>query len=35
MNIEPIKAEYIEHMGSDLSVVNTARAAIAKVEAGQ
>ena len=30
MNIEQIKAEYIEHLGSDLSVVNAARASFGK-----
>jgi len=30
MNIEQINAEYIEHMGSDLSVVNAARASFGK-----
>lgn len=30
MNIEQIKAEYIDHMGSDLSVVNAARASFGK-----
>lgn len=30
MNIEQITAEYIEHMGSDLSVVNAARASFGK-----
>lgn len=30
MNIEPIKVEYIDHMGSDLKVVNCARASFDK-----
>ena len=30
MNIEKIKVEYIDHMGSDLSVVNAARVSFAK-----
>lgn len=30
MNIEQIQAEYVEHMGSDLSVVNAARASFGK-----
>lgn len=31
MNIEPIKVEYVDKMGSDLSVVNAARVSFAKV----
>ena len=28
MNVEQIKAEYLDHMGDDLMVVNAARAGI-------
>ena len=30
MNIEQIKAEYLDHMGSDLTVVNAARTSFGK-----